>query len=131
MVRVIIVVREAGDIKPDYSLHFDLPEVPRIGSYISIQRPDKRKPFGEDLIVRHVWWRLNHPETAASYESGKQKIGDVEEIFVECDPAIGPYSSDQWRRSLEVARTRGNVQEFEVARLSVSEAELEEIAKKG
>ena len=125
MVRVIVVIREVGRIAPDYSLDFDLPEIPRIGDYISIQRPDHRAPFGEDLIVRQVWWRLDHPETRGITPSDQTtKVGKMREIFVECDAAIGPYSSDNWRRSLEVHVERGEVEELKVARVSFPESIL-------
>ena len=100
MPKVIIVIREVGREKPEYSLPFDLPEVPKAGHYISICRLDVREPFGEDLIVRHVWWRLNH--------SGEQKsLGGVTEIFVECDKAIGPYSTQLWKETLEAKQRVG------------------------
>ena len=124
MVRVILVIREPGRLKIDYSLEFDLPEVPNIGSYVSIQRPDKPEPYGEDLIVRQVWWRLNHPETGG-ISSNAPKIGRLNEIFVECDPAIGPYSSDRWLEYVDIAKHRGGkVPEFELERFSVRESEL-------
>lgn len=123
MVDVIIIVREIGKSKPDYSLTFNLPEIPREGNYISINRPDKLDPFGEDLIVRHVWWRLSHPETGAS--SNPPKKGKVTEIFVECDPALGPYASDKWRVMMEKAKARGvGIPEFDVDRYHVKEADL-------
>jgi hypothetical protein len=118
MTRVNVIIREAGSLKPDYSLDFDLPEVPKPGSYISIQPPDKPDPYGEDLIVEKVWWGLKHPETAG-FGSGPAKIGSVVEIFVECSPAIGPWSSDAWRDGLKAAIARGDVKTFEVSRLSV------------
>ena len=40
-----------GRLKPEYSLPFDLPEVPTIGAWISITRPDS-KLHSEDLVVR-------------------------------------------------------------------------------
>ena len=123
MVRIIIVIREAGTIKPDYSLEFDVPEVPSIGSYISVQRPDKHEPFGEDMIVRHVWWKLNHPETAG-FSTGKPKIGSLTEIVVECDPAISPHSSDDWRKSLERHVANGDTEEFNVSRVAIRESDL-------
>lgn len=123
MIRVNIVIREVGKLKPDYSLEFDLPEVPSVGSYISIQRPDKPKPYGEDMIVRQVWWRLNHPETAG-YGTEPLKVGDLGEIMVECEPAIGPYSSDAWRESLEMQSGHARIEQFEVARVSIREREL-------
>ena len=116
MVNVIIVVREPGGSPTDYSLDFELPEVPTVGSYLSIRRIDSREPFGEDMIVRHVWWRLLHTETHG-FSSGVAKPGSLVEIFVECDPALSPYSSEQWRASLEGARQRGvQVEDFQVAR---------------
>ena len=124
MVRVLITVREIGRLKPDYSLDFDLPEVPRSGDYISVQRPDKPEPYGEDLIVRKVWWRLNHPETGG-YSHGNAKIGSVNEIIIECDPAASPYSSDQWLQLIEGARSHGaTVEDFEVERFSIRERDL-------
>jgi hypothetical protein len=125
MTRVNIVIREFGSLKPDYSLDFDLPDVPKPGSYISIQRPDKPEPYGEDLIVEQVWWRLKHPETGG-FATGSQKIGSVIDIFVECSPAVGPWSSDHWRDSVTAqARARGvEVPEFEVARLSIRQDEI-------
>jgi hypothetical protein len=124
MTRVIVVVRETGRRKPDYSLEFDLPEVPAVGSYISVQRPDKPEPYGEDLVVRKIWWRLKHPETGG-VGSEAPKIGSLWEIFVECDPALSPYSSDNWRRLMEGAKKHGvDIEDFEVARFSVRESDI-------
>jgi hypothetical protein len=125
MTHVTIVIREPGKLKPDYSLNFELPEIPRIGDYISIHRPDVRAPFGEDLIVRAVLWRLEHPETYGV--SSTSTAGKAKEIFVECDPAIGPYSSDAWKRSMEFAKNKGaNIEELQVDRFSVPENFKEE-----
>lgn len=126
MVRVIVVIREVGRLGPDYSLEFDLPELPRIGDYISIQRPDHRVPYGEDLIVRQVWWRLDHPETRGTVPSDQTiRVGKVREIFVECDAAIGPYSSDNWRQSHKSHLEHGEVEEMKVARVSFPESMLD------
>ena len=103
---------------------FDLPEVPRAGEYISILRPDK-EPFSEDAIVRQVWWRLRHPEVRGVVSAGSEKIGNVIEIFVECEPALGPWSSDNWRRSLRPAKEGDVVPAFDVLRLSVRESDLD------
>lgn len=117
MRRVTVIVRELGRLKPDYSLEFDLPEVPRVGDYISVQRPNHKSPWGEDMIVRQVWWRLSHPETGG-YGATPPKIGKVDEIYVECEPAIGPWSSDSWRDSM---KHLPNAPKLEVARLSIRE----------
>lgn len=115
MIEVIIVVRESVTGKPDFSLHFDLPEIPRVGDYISIRRLDQREPYGEDVIVRHVWWRLHHPETHGYQSSEKPAVGKLVEIFVECDPALGPFSSESWRNSLAHVLPE-NVEKFKVVR---------------
>jgi len=49
MTRAFVVGREVGKLKPDYSLEFEFPEVPKVGDYISIHRPDLqtagRRPY--------------------------------------------------------------------------------------
>ena len=117
MINVTVIVREVGGLKPDYSLNFILPVIPRIGEYISIQRSEKLKPLGEDMVVSKVWWRLSHPETSNFTSTDEpKKIGSVDDIFVECAPAVGPYSSDSWRASLERSVNSGVTETFEVAR---------------
>ena len=125
MVQVNIVVREIGKLKPDFALDFELPEVPAVGSYISILRPDTPEPYGEDLVVRKVWWRIMHRDTKG-LDSAPAKIGSFHEIFVECNQAAGPYSSDNWLSLLESAKKRGvEIEEFQVSRLSVTESEFQ------
>lgn len=113
MPRIELVVREVGGAKPEYSLQFDVPEIPKVGDYVSVRRLDVREPLGEDLIVRHVWWRLNH--------SGESfAVGGVTEIFVECGQAIGPHSTDSWRSFLEAKERAGfAVETFDVSRMPV------------
>jgi hypothetical protein len=126
MMKFIIVVRELDSFELDYSLEFEAPSIPEVGSYISINRLDQRKPLGEDLIVRKVWWRLHHPETRAIVDEA-HVIGKVEEIFVECDQALWPYSSAQWRKRLEAAQDRGvQIEEFQVSRMPMSSEIVEE-----
>lgn len=120
MIRIVVVVREFGRLKPDYSLEFDVPAVPREGEYISVQRPDHERPFGEDMIVRKVWWRYFHPQTAGVETGQNRKIGRLDEVFVECEAAIGPYSSDDWRRGFEGR----DAPMLEIDRFSVREADL-------
>lgn len=91
MTRITVVVREVGKLDPEYSLSFEVPEVPKPGAYISIHRPDKPEPYGEDMIVERVWWRLKHPQTRASFSGHEPpKIGSLNEIVVECVQATGP-----------------------------------------
>lgn len=123
MVKVIVVVREAGRESPDYSLDFELPQVPEIGSFISITREGEREPFSEDVVVRHVWYRLKHPTRDGLTED--RQVGRVTEVFVECDIAEGPYASDHWRKVAEAARRSGaKVDSFPISRFSVRESDL-------
>lgn len=115
MARIIIVVRKPNQKSIDFSLDFDLPEVPAVGSYISVFRPDST--HSEDVVVREVWWHLHHPETGSS-ASNPPKVGIVRDIMVECDIAVGPYARNQWRKSADTAKSRGiEVPEFQVARV--------------
>src|SRR5688500_1880848 len=99
MVRFRVMVREPGRLEPDYSVLVEAPALPREGDYLSVQRPDHERPFGEDMIVAKVWWRFSYPETGA-VASDPPEVGWLDEVFVECSPAIGPWSSDPWRDSL-------------------------------
>ena len=118
MIRFNLVVREPGKLKPDYSLDFEAPTLPREGDYLSIQRPDKQPPYGEDMIVRKVWWRMSHPETGGV--TSDSKLGKLDEVFVECEPATGPYSSDHWLKYIGAA----GGPELEVERVAFREADL-------
>src|SRR5438876_1139696 len=112
MVKIILVAREPDSTKMDFSLEFETPEIPRQGEYISVSRPDVREPLGEDFVVRHVWWRLRHRETHGLATT--ETPGGFVEVFVECDPVTGPYSSQRWRETLEGARNRGhNIEEMQ------------------
>lgn len=123
-----VVVREIGRLKPDFSLEFEAPVLPTIGSYLSIVRPDAKHGHTEDLIVRRIWWRLHHPVTGG-FASSPVPVGSLVDIQVECDQAIGPHSRDQWRKSLESARERGvEVEDFEIERFAMSEAEMNRVA---
>ena len=123
MVRCIIVVREVGGLKPDYSLEFDLPEVPKPGAYISIYRGIPAGPYSEDLVVEKIWWDLNHPDCYLT--DGSTAVGNAINIMVECTPAIGPTSNDRWRDMLTAHTARGvAVPVFEVERFGISRDEL-------
>ena len=116
MVKITVVARKPGTTAVDYSMEFEVPEIPRQGDYISVNRPDTRL-VGEDFIVRHVWWKISYSGTDGFVSSEKPPVGDVVDIVVECDPALGPYSSERWRKSLEQAHAEGHVEEFQVSRM--------------
>jgi len=119
MVRFLVVVRESGRLEPDYSLEFEAAMLPREGDYLSVQRPDHERPFGEDMIVAKIWWRFSHPETGG-FASDPPAVGRLDEIFVECVPAVGPWSSDRWRDGL----ARSGAPELELSRFSVRESDI-------
>ncbi|MCI4678293.1 hypothetical protein K9U39_07890 [Rhodoblastus acidophilus] len=106
MVKAKVVVRDLDRSKPFHELDFELPEIPAIGSYLSIRRPDAAPPFGEDFVVHAVWWRLSHPAAGAE-GGGAAEGGKLQEILIECGPATSPYSSDEWLRWADGARARG------------------------
>ena len=123
MPRIVLVVREPGGVKPDYSLDMDIPEIPRVGDYVSVQRPDKPRPWGEDMIVRDIWWRLDYPGTGTI--SQKNEVGKVNEIFVECEMATSPWSSDHWLENANARRSAGDaIPEIEVDRLNIRQSDL-------
>ena len=115
MIKVVVVYREPGSSKLDYSLEFDLPGLPAVGDYISVQRADVDSPLGEDLIVRRLWWRLKHPSPTTG---GKlPTVGKMTELFVECDRATGPYSTKAWT---DQAMRYRDVLGIEIAEMDVS-----------
>ena len=94
-----------------------------------LERLRERRPLesydDEDLIVRQVRWRLDHPETG-TVASPDAKIGRIREILVECDPALGPWARDRWRELMERAKQRGaEIEDFDVLRLNVRHDALE------
>lgn len=74
-----------GGGETDYSLDFEVPELPREGDYICITRPGQTG--NEDFIVRRVWWAL---ET----EAEPKGPGKVTSIHVECEYAVSDFSSE-------------------------------------
>jgi hypothetical protein len=121
--QIRLVVREPGSLKPDYSVCFDVPAIPRPGDYISISRPDTLTPHTEDVVVRQVWWKLDGPDQRRTMVSEQTEVaGSASETIVEADPAIGPWSTDRWRDTLEAARAKGiEIERFQLERLSVRE----------
>ena len=109
-VNLAFVPPEGGDV--EYSLQFELPSVPQPGNYISIIRPDQ--VGSEDFIVRRILWHLEHPTTGAYGEEGE--TGTMRGLYVQCEFARGPYSSDEHRRMCDAFERGGReVQSFETS----------------
>jgi hypothetical protein len=79
MVAVTVVVRKLGRKEPEYSLPFDVPELPKVGSYISLFRSDGHPKWvsSDDLVVRLIWWELEHPTRSEgmSDDDDKEVVG--------------------------------------------------------
>lgn len=116
--RVKLVFVPPGGGEADYSLDFDLPSVPQPGDYISVTRSEKVGT--EDFIVRRVWWMLDYPHKGEVVISqvGKElppgPMGSVKQLAVECEFALGHYSTDDHKKACEgYKRKKGHIQEFE------------------
>src|SRR5919205_4005621 len=96
-VRLVIVPPGGGEA--DYSLDFNLPSIPRPGDYISVMRPDQQGT--EDFIVRRTWWTLEYPDAPMIQDSKSTVRGSTKKVAVECEIAMGPYSSDAHKKACE------------------------------
>lgn len=94
--QVKLIFVPAGGGEADYQLAFDLPAIPQPGDYISIRRPDQDGT--EDFIVRRTLWELHYPGTEVVNDTA---IRTPTTIFVECEFAIGPFSSKDHRAAAQ------------------------------
>jgi hypothetical protein len=79
-----------GGGETDYSLIIEMPTVPQTGDYISITRPGQQG--AEDFIVKRTWWNV---------EYNNNNIGSTKDFWVECEFALGPYSSEIHQKSCQ------------------------------
>lgn len=115
-VQLTFVPPEGGEA--DYSLIFDMQALPRPGDYISVTRPQaENERYGtSDFIVRRTWWHLNYPSNAVIGDPKNPVVGSVVEATVECEFALGPYSTDEHKASCNMYRSRGKpLQEFQAS----------------
>lgn len=122
MIRVQLTFVPPGGGEVDYGLTMDMPALPREGDYITVmrERPDGTKVEddhlgSEDFIVRRVWWFCKYPDDGkSSHTAGEEPIGKAE-VGVECEFAVGPYSSPAHKRGAQnyEARGKGKAKEFE------------------
>lgn len=88
----------------DYSLPIDMPEIPRSGDYISISRPNQKGV--ESFIVKRTWWNLEF--------DAQKETGTTKEIWVECEFALSPSSSENHKKACErYAELEGFIHEFD------------------
>jgi hypothetical protein len=99
MYSVTLVVVPPGGGEADFSLKMKVPALPREGDYISVLRsyqtpPDEKYTGSEDFIVRRVWWNFEFPDDGKGmHTSGNEPVGEFKEIGIECEYAVGHYSS--------------------------------------
>lgn len=118
MIKVRLSFVPPGGGEADYGLTMNMPALPREGDYITVMREYKEPPSddylgSEDFIVRRVWWQCSYPDDGRHHhEAGKEPVGTCE-VNVECEFAIGPYSSPAHKRGANTAKARAEVKEFE------------------
>lgn len=84
-------------VEPPDGLDFEMPDVPCPGDRITIQRPGQEG--SSDFIVRRRHWTLDHPECGPPrHHVGETVTGTTRAVTVECEFAIGPYSSEEHKR---------------------------------
>jgi len=102
IVELSFVPPNGGEV--DYSLTFDLPEIPRSGDYIKIFRPEQTG--ATTFIVRRTWWKLKHKDNI--------ETGTFDKIMVECEFAISSDSSDSHIKQCEIYQFKtGILKEFD------------------
>lgn len=77
----------------DHGVIFDMPGVPQAGDCVTIERPGQTG--STSFIVRRTFWHLDSPDVDASHPAGERVVGTTSAIAVECEFAVGPYSSEE------------------------------------
>lgn len=104
--RILLVAVPPGGGEAEYSLGMECPAVPSVGDYITVMRnyvngaPSADYNGTEDFIVRRVRWQFTWPDTGAAYHDvDSSPVGEIAEIVVECEMAIGAFSSTAHKRN--------------------------------
>lgn len=117
MIQVRLSFVPPGGGEADYGLTMNMPGLPREGDYISVMRSSSDdipadRHGSEDFIVRRVWWQCSFPDDGKlSHEAGKEPVGTAE-ACIECEFAIGAYSSPAHRRAAQ-SKAKYLAKEFE------------------
>ncbi len=89
-----------GGGETDFTQIIEMPSVPNVGDYITMGSSESGGT--EDFIVKRSWYYIKR-------EDDKVSPGTCEEIVVECEFAIGPFSSDSHKKSCENYQIRKGV----------------------
>ncbi|MGL6075121.1 MAG: alpha/beta hydrolase [Fimbriiglobus sp.] len=93
-----------GGGETDYSIAFDMPEIPRPGDYITIHRAGRSGT--ENFIVKRTWWNLEFDD--------KEKQGKTMDIWVECEFAVSPDSSEHHNAACKSYESKkGQIKKFD------------------
>lgn len=105
--QIYLVVVPAGGGEAEYTLTMEVPAVPQVGDYITVTRDYKKGPpdddyiGSEDFIVRRVRWSFTYPDDGIMiHTEGEEPVGKGK-VYVECEMAIGSFSSKAHRRSAD------------------------------
>ncbi|MAF95874.1 MAG: alpha/beta hydrolase [Rhodospirillaceae bacterium] len=91
--------------EPDHTLMFELPGVPQVGDCVTISHPGQEGCT--NFIVRRTHWDLDHPGLGPSHRAGESVVGTASAVTVECEFAVGPYSSEEHKRTAPCAPRPG------------------------
>lgn len=117
---VTLLVCEKPNTKPEYSIDFEMPALPREGDYISVVRidpatgkprfskllSDRNKPDAsehmeyEAFVVKRVRWDLKFPCNGTGYGKAGDKPGTVSDVAVEVVPARSYFMHPRFKDSL-------------------------------
>ena len=111
--KFVFVPPDGGEA--DFSLDFQIDTPPQPGDYITIRRPDEHGT--SDFVVRRCWWQLKHPISAMTGQvdaATPDQYGEVTGLVIECEFAVGPFSSETHKRSCDSYKAKkGKLIEFD------------------
>jgi len=95
--RVHIVLPPTERVGPADGLVFEMPDVPRPGDFITIQR--RGQEGTTDFVVRRRLWTLEHPSCAPAHpHAGEAPVGATRAVAIECEFAVGSLPSEEhWK----------------------------------
>ncbi|MFQ5954606.1 MAG: hypothetical protein ACE5JZ_06050 [Kiloniellales bacterium] len=94
-VHVVLVPTEREE--PAGGLAFEMPDVPRPGDHVTIQRSDQEGT--SDFIVRRRYWTLEHPKCAPVHpHTGESIVGVTRAVTIECEFAVGSLPSEEHKK---------------------------------
>jgi hypothetical protein len=99
--RVNVVLLATGRTPTAAALAFEMPDLPRPGDHITIQR--RGQEGTTEFIVRRRYWTLEHPSCAPVHpHAGECIVGATRAVTIECEFAVGSFPSEE-HKSLPAA----------------------------